>query len=72
MEHDKTYRKKDISEEYQKKVPKGETLPVFKICLGKLRSKFLKKYDARNQKAHMRVGLVKPRGLLVDSISSRL
>ena len=43
-----------------------------KICLGKVRQKFIKKYDARKQKAYMRSSLQKPKSLSVDAMSSRL
>ena len=56
---------------FPKEGSQGKTLVVFKDCLGKLRIKFIKKYDTRKQKAHMYAGIVKPRGLLVDSMSSR-
>ena len=72
VEVEKKFTKKETGEEYLKKVPRGDKSETYKACLGRLRNKFLKKFDARKQKAYMRSGLVKPRSLSVDSMSSRL
>ena len=69
---DKKFREKDTGKEYTKTVPRGDKADTFKACLGRIRNKFLKKYDARKQKAYMRSGLVKARSLSVNSMSSRL
>ena len=55
-----------------KKIPRDYISETFKACLGRLKNKFPKLYDARKQKAYVRSGLVKPRIMLVDCISNRL
>ena len=67
-----TFQKKDSEETYKKKFKKGDTDEVFKYCLGKVRQKFIKKYDARRQKAYMRSSLLKPKSLSIDAMSSRI
>ena len=39
-----TYKKKDTRETYKKKFKKGDTAKVFKHCLGKVCSFFIKKW----------------------------
>ena len=63
---------KETDKKYKKKVKQGETEEVLKICLGKVCQRFIKKYDARKQKAYMRSSLQKPKSLSVDAMSSRL
>ena len=72
VEVEKKFREKDSVTQCMKKVPRGDVAEILKACLGRLRNKLLKNYDARKQKSSMRSGLVKPRSLSVDSMSSRL
>ena len=44
---------------------------ILKHFLGKVRNRFIKKCDARKQKACMRAGLIKPKALSIDTMSSR-
>ena len=44
------FQKKDTGEIHKKKFQKGEINEEFKYCLDKVRQKFIKKYDARNQR----------------------
>ena len=69
---EKKFREKDTGTEYTKKVPRGDKMDTYKACLGRLRNKFLEKFDPRKQKFYMRSGLVKPRSLSVDTMFSRL
>ena len=71
-EIEKTFKKKETDTNYKKKVKQGEMEDVLNICLGKILQRFIKKYDARKQKAYMRSSLQKPKSLSVDPMSSRL
>ena len=66
-----TYQKKDTEEIYKKQFKEGDT-GVLKYYLGKVRNRFIEKYNARKQKDHMRAGLLKPKSLSIDTMSSRL
>ena len=70
-EVEKSFKDKD-DKKYKKKVKQGENSDTYKYCVGKTRQKFIKKYDARKQKAYMRSSLLKPKSLSVDGMSSRL
>ena len=69
---EKTFVSKETNTKYKKKVKQGETEEVLKMCLGKVRQRFIKKYDTRKQKAYVRLSLQKPKSLSVDTMSSRL
>ena len=71
-EVEKTFKEKDTDKKYKKKVKQGDNSDTYKYCLGKVRQKIIKKYDARKQKAYMRSSLLKPKSLSVDGMSSRL
>ena len=66
LELEGTYQKKDTRENYKKKFKKGDTDEVFKYRLGKIHNRFIKKYDARKQKAYMRAGLLKPKSYPIN------
>ena len=69
---EKKFREKDSTTKYTKKVPRGDKSEICKACLNRLRNIFLNIYDARNQKAYMHSGLVKPWNMSVHSMSSGL
>ena len=51
VEIEKKFRGKDNGTEYMKKVYRADKAEICKGCIGRLRNKLLKEYDARNQKA---------------------
>ena len=57
---------------HKKKFKKGYSDEELKYYLGKIRNRFIKKYDARKQKVYMRAGLIKPKSVSIDATTSRL
>ena len=67
-----SFKKEATGKVYKKTYIAGYSEGDFKFCLGKVRNRFIKKYDARKQTAYMGAGLIKLKSLYVDAMSSKL
>ena len=67
-----TFKKEATREIYKKKYIEVNSDADFKYCLSKVRNRFIKKCEARRQKTYMRIGLLNPKYLSANVMSSRL